>query len=184
MPISLHQLTQQIVRSGLMSAEHIDQLIRGLSPSERPADGEALLQLLIRKELINRFQAAEIASETGRSLVLGNYILLDKLGEGGMGLVFRAWHRRMDRIVALKVLSAESVRIPGLVERFHREAKVVAKLSHPNIVAAFDADEHQNTHFLVMEFVAGRDLSRIMRGPHQMPVSAAIDCMAQAASGF
>ncbi len=69
-----------------------------------------------------------------------------------MGLVYKAIHRRMDRIVAFKVLSSGAVKTQTLVERCHREVKAVAKLSHPNIVTAFDADEHRGTHFRVMEF--------------------------------
>ena len=74
-------------------------------------------------------------------VTLGNYVLLDNLGQGGMGMVLKARHRRMGRVVALKVMSPASVKSPDAVKRFHREAQTAAKLTHPNIVTAFDADE-------------------------------------------
>ena len=75
-----------------------------------------------------------------KSLVMGNYVLLEKIGAGGMGLVYKAAHRRMDRIVAIKILPEQSTRHRSSVVRFEREVKAVSKLLHPNIVTAFDAD--------------------------------------------
>ncbi len=91
---------------------------------------------------------------------LGAYRIVRKLGQGGMGLVFLAEHRRMERLVALKVLPPSATGAPGDVERFQREVKSLAKLAHPNIVAAHDADETRGLHFLVMEYVDGPDWRR------------------------
>ena len=74
-------------------------------------------------------------------MVLRNYIVLEQLGEGGMGTVYKARHRRMKRIVAIKVLSRQMARDESFVQRFQREVEIVAELIHPNIVLAFDADE-------------------------------------------
>ena len=184
MPLTIPELVQRIDASGLMSAESVLDFVSSLPAEQQSLDGDALLQVLLSHERLNRFQAAELLAGSSQPLVLGNYTLIELLGQGGMGLVYKARHRRMDRVVALKVLSSESVKTQTLVERFHREVKAVAKLSHPNIVTAHDADEHRGTHFLVMEFVAGRDLSSVVRNQIRLPLADAVDYVAQAACGL
>jgi WD40 repeat protein len=95
------------------------------------------------------------------------YRVLDLLGKGGMGAVYRAEHRLMGRTVALKVLSGHLTARPEVVERFRAEVRAAAVLSHPNIVQAHDADSAGDVHFLVMEHVCGTDLARLVaeRGP-------------------
>jgi serine/threonine protein kinase len=106
---------------------------------------------LIQTGQLTRFQVQRIAVGKGKSLTLDRYVLKDKIGAGGMGEVYLAEHLRMEREVAVKILPSELVTNQQLVERFHREARAAAKLNHPNIVTAFDATEHEGTHFLVME---------------------------------
>jgi serine/threonine protein kinase len=112
---------------------------------------------------------------------LGQYELLDKLGEGGMGQVFKARHRLMGRVVALKVVHAKCLDRPDALERFGREIRALAQLDHPNIVRAEYADEVDGTHFLVMEYVPGRDLAGLVRERGPMPVGQACDYVRQAA---
>lgn len=114
----------------------------------------------------------------------GEYTLLDKLGEGGMGQVYRARHRRMDRIVALKLLPGRSHRSVAAIERFQREIQVIGQLAHPNIVVAHDAGEAQGRHFLVMEYVRGRDLSALLRQRGPLPIDEAVNYIRQAACGL
>ena len=87
----------------------------------------------------------------------------------------------MARTVALKVLSAELTRKPGAIERFHREVKAAARLTHPRIVTAHDADEFNGTHFLVMELVEGTDLHSVVRKQGPLPVAEAVQYILQAA---
>jgi hypothetical protein len=112
------------------------------------------------------------------------YRILGALGAGGMGVVYKAIHRFMERVVALKVLNPSLTARPGFAERFRREVKAAARLAHPNIVAAYDADEAAGTHFLVMECVAGTTLDQevVRRGP--LPVREACDLVRQAALGL
>ena len=98
-----------------------------------------------------------------KGLVFGEYRVLDKLGEGGMGVVLKAQHQRMDRIVAVKMISAAQMKSPDAVNRFYREVKAAAKLNHPNIVQAYDASEHDGMHYLVMEYVEGKDLAALVK---------------------
>lgn len=118
------------------------------------------------------------------TLRIGNYEILGRLGAGGMGTVFKARHRRMKRIVALKVLSPGLSKNAAFVQRFQREVETIARLGHPNIVMAYDADEADEGHFLVMEFINGRDLAGIVERQGTMSVSEAIDCILQSARGL
>ena len=101
-----------------------------------------------------------------------------------MGQVFKAQHRRTKRVVALKVLPPALCRDTAMIARFQREVEAAAKLSHPNIVNAFDADEDKGRHYLVMEFVDGSDLSSVIRENGPLPISIAIECVVQAARGL
>ena len=114
-------------------------------------------------------------------LVLGDYVILEKVGAGGMGVVFKAEHRRMKRAVALKMLPKEVNEDEIAVRRFEREVEVAAKLSHRNIVAALDAREEQGTHYLIMEYVEGRDLSAIVEQDGTLAVEKALNYVIQAA---
>ena len=95
--------------------------------------------------------------------MIGNYIILDKIGQGGMGMVFKCRHRRLGRVGALKILPPSFARDHQAVMRFRREVEAAGRLKHPNVVAAVDADEDRGVHFLVMEYVEGRDLDRVVR---------------------
>ena len=121
-------------------------------PAEKRDDLRELLRELVRAELVTRFQAKRIVQGAAEELVLGNYLMCDKIGQGGMGVVYKARHRWMERIVALKVLN-EKTGDDYALRRFQREVQAAAKLIHPNIVTAFDADESQGRMYLVMEYL-------------------------------
>ena len=110
--------------------------------------------------------------------------LLEELGGGGMGRVFKAVHRKMNRTVAVKLLPESLVQSPESVERFQREVQALARLSHPNIVAVHDAGTADGTHFYVMDLVDGEDLARLVKEHGPMPVEQALDCILQAARGL
>ena len=115
---------------------------------------------------------------------LGEYLIVGKIGAGGMGRVYKAEHQRMRRIVALKVLSSQAMKSPDAVRRFNREVQAAARLSHPNIVTAYDAGEQQGIHYLVMEFVDGRDLASLVAEHGPLEAEAALECILQAAQGL
>jgi serine/threonine protein kinase/pectin methylesterase-like acyl-CoA thioesterase len=131
-----------------------------------------------------RQQLEEPAADRPLLGELGQYKLLEKLGEGGMGAVYKAVHTRLKRVVALKVLPKERLQDAQAVARFQREMWAVGTLQHPNIVAAHDAGEIDGMHYLVMELVEGIDLGRLVseRGP--LPVNAACELIRQAALGL
>jgi hypothetical protein len=112
------------------------------------------------------------------------YRVLEVLGAGGMGVVYKAVHRLMDRVVALKVIHRHLTDRPAFVERFRREVRAAARLAHPNIVTAHDADQAGDTHFLVMEYVAGTSLDREVQRRGPLPVPEACALVRQAALGL
>lgn len=112
------------------------------------------------------------------------YRLLDQLGEGGMGVVFRAEHKVMGRVVALKVMAQHLTEKPSAVARFRLEVKAAAKLNHPNIVTAYDAGEAGGLHFLVMEYVEGVSLDKLVAKKGPLPIPQACQFIRQAAQGL
>ena len=184
MPLTRDEFLQQINTSGLMGAEVVASFLASFPEDKQPADGEAFARELVKQKKLTKFQAEQIYAGKGKTLVLGNYVILDKLGQGGMGVVLKAEHKRMKRLVALKVMSPAAVKTPDALKRFHREVEAAAKLRHPNIVAADDADEAKGTHFLVMEYVEGSDLSVLVKRQGPLSVEKAVACIAQAARGL
>ena len=184
MAISLGQFIENLTRSGLVSADEISAFQKSLPPDKRPSDPQGLARELIEAGMLTRYQAAAVYHGKIKGLVLGDYTVLDQIGAGGMGQVLKARHRRMNRAVALKMLPTKAMKSPELVKRFRREVQAAARLLHPNIVAAFDAGEHDGIHFLVMEHVEGKDLAVVLveRGP--LPVEQAVECIIQAARGL
>jgi serine/threonine protein kinase len=115
---------------------------------------------------------------------LRDYVLADKLGEGGMGAVYKAFHTRLDRVVAVKVLPEDRLREPAAVSRFEREMKAVGRVDHPNIVRATDAGEADGVHFLVMEYVEGTNLDALVKQSGPLPIPRACEIVRQAALGL
>lgn len=184
MALTLDQFIRLLPGSGLITEAEVQAFIEALPPEQRPQDAQQIARLLVRAKKLTAYQAQEIYKGVGKNLVLGNYVILDKLGQGGMGVVLKAEHKRMKRLVALKVLSPAFTKTPEALRRFQREVEAAAKLRHPNIVAADDADEAGGVHFLVMEYVEGSDLSALVKKSGPLPVEKALHCILQAARGL
>jgi serine/threonine protein kinase len=184
MALTTDQFRDQLIASELLSPEDVSSALTSLSSEKQPKDGEQLARELVRQKKLTKYQAEQIYSGRGKTLVLGNYVVLDKLGQGGMGVVLKAEHKRLKRLVALKVMSASVVKTPDALKRFHREVEAAAKLRHNNVVATDDADEAKGTHFLVMEYVEGSDLSALVKKKGPLSVSQSVQCILQAARGL
>lgn len=114
---------------------------------------------------------------------VGPYQIIEQLGQGGMATVFKAYHANLDRYIAIKVLHAAFKQDANFSKRFEREAKVVAKLDHPNIVPVYDFAEHEGSSYLVMRYVEGQTLKAVMsRGP--LDVHRAADIIADVADAL
>src|SRR5262245_29402575 len=137
--ISRKDFLQNLSDSGLFSPAEITAILHAL-PGPPAENGVMLAEQLVAAEILTPFQAAAVRERDFARLVIGNYQVLDRLGAGGMGTVYKARHRRMKRVVAIKVLAADVAQSEAWVQRFQREVEAVARLQHPNIVMAFDAD--------------------------------------------
>ncbi|QDT24390.1 protein kinase domain-containing protein [Gimesia chilikensis] len=182
MSLSLEQFVSQLEESGVISAVDIAVFQKSQSPAAESA--EDLGKLLVKHKKVTKLQAQFVYQGKGKQLLLGNYLILDKIGAGGMGDVYLAEHRRMERRVALKTLPAAMTKDTQSIQRFHREVKAAAKLTHPNIVTAHDADEANGVHYFVMEYVEGIDLSAVVKKQGVLKVDVAVDYILQAAKGL
>ncbi len=124
--------------------------------------GTDFMKCLTRKKYLTRWQAGQLMKGL-TSFIMGKYRLIDLLGAGGMGRVFRAEHIAMNRPVALKIISKELVSDPVAQKRFLDEARAIAALNHPNIVHAYNIDKEGSRYYIVMEFVKGKDLEKVVR---------------------
>jgi serine/threonine protein kinase len=164
-------------RHDIVPTAELEELAR------RAADEAALARELVASGKLTSFQVRRLREGKGADLVVGPYRLLDRLGAGGMGEVFRARHRLLDRIDALKLVRADLLGSGSAVARFRQEITAAAKLRHPNIVFTYSADQTPRGLWLAMEFCDGRDLGRVVTdGP--LPIARACDCAVQAATGL
>jgi serine/threonine protein kinase len=134
--------------------------------------------------LLTQWQCNKLLEGRHKGFLLGKYKLLDHLGTGGMSAVYLAEHIHMHRRVAIKVLPTQRVHDSSYLGRFYREARAAASLDHPNIVRAYDVDNQGDTHYLVMEFVQGQDLQKLVKSQGVLPFELAADYFRQAADGL
>jgi len=152
--------------------------------AERTKDDRQIARQLIDRDLLTSYQANKILTGDAQSLSIGPYVILERLGEGGMGRVYKARHQRLHKIVALKVIRSERLDNPVAIRRFYREIESVSKLSHQNIVWAFDADQAGENHFFAMQYVPGRDMARMVKQGGPLDVQQAAEFFRQAALGL
>jgi serine/threonine protein kinase len=179
-PGNVRAFVECVATSGLLNETEIESL-RKLGSLRGASEPREFAREVVRAGTLTGYQAAQLLSGRTHGFILGNYVIQDVLGGGGMGHVFRAIHRRMKRVVAIKILPRESMRKRDAVSRFEREVEAAARLTHPNIVAAYDADEAKGVHFLVMEYVDGADLHRTVKDHGPLSVADAVSMMRQAA---
>jgi serine/threonine protein kinase len=182
MRLSQEDFLRNLMDSTLLSPEEIAPTLESLRQST--LDWDTLAERLITAGKLTRFQADAVRERRFEELIIGNYHVLDRLGAGAMGTVYKARHRRMKRVVAIKVLSRSVAQSEKFVQRFQREVEAAARLSHPNIVMAYDADEAEIGHYLVMEFVNGRDLASEVETRGPLPIGEAVDCIVQTGRGL
>jgi RND family efflux transporter MFP subunit len=178
----------QATITGLEDAE--DTLIRRLRmpPGSEACLAEPQFQAAVAEALavppqglMSREESGDGQPASAMPQTLGEYQVLEELGHGGMGRVYKARHTKLDRVVAVKVLPRGRLADPQAITRFEREMRAIGQLAHPNIVQAYDAREIDGTPLLIMEFVDGLDLAEIVRRSGPLPLAEACELVRQTA---
>jgi len=118
------------------------------------------------------------------TLLNGRYRLVAQQGSGGMAVIYKAIDQELGRTVAIKILRPSLTSDPDFLKRFKNEARNVANLNHPNIVTVYDVGSDDNTHYIVMEFIDGSDLKKLIRKDTKLPVDVAVDLGIQICAGI
>lgn len=182
MPLATADDLLQALRSLPLLAEGRLREVEGMAA--RFASAQELARQLVQRGWLTAFQANRLLQGKAGELVLGPYVLLDRIGEGGLGQVFRARHRGLDRVQAIKLLAPHLRDRADVRARFQREARALGALAHPNVVAVHDAGEVGELLFVAMEHVAGENLHALVRRRGPLPVGEACECVHQAALGL
>ena len=177
---------ETLQKSGLFTAqEYQDLMYLVRSAGLHPADNKGVATWCVHQGYLTKFQAKELLAGKWRNFILNNkYKVLEPLGAGGMGAVFRCQHISLRKEVALKVLPTELTQNPAALQRFLREAQALAALDHPNIVQAHDVDEHRGQYILVMSCVDGWTLLDLVRQNGPLASGLAAEYIVQACRGL
>src|SRR3982751_4378037 len=151
---------QTAIQSGLVDVEALMTCWEALPPEKRVPEqiDRRLARKAVQAGLLTLWQAQQLLLGRASGFKIDKYLLLELLGQGGMGRVYLALDTRLNRRVALKVLSAERVNNPRAIRRFQREARVGAQLQHENLVRIYDEGEAHGRCFIVMEYIEGKNL--------------------------
>jgi serine/threonine protein kinase len=182
--VGLEEFGRGLLDCGFLDADGLRAILAEAAPDGSRPDVEGLARTLVRLGKLTRYQAAALFQGKGKALLIGPYVVLTKLGSGGMGMVFKARLRQGGPEVALKLLPPSASKNGQSVLRFRREAAILERLDHPNIVSSHDLGSYGGIYYLVMDYVEGSDLDRVVRSGGPMKVARAVDCIIQAARGL
>jgi serine/threonine protein kinase len=174
-------LVEAILRHHLLASRQLRDIDRIAREFETAGQ---LLQELERRDWLTAYQAHYLRSGQAERLVVGSYVLLEPLDSGGMGQVFRARHRLLERAAALKRIHPDHQANPRVAGRFLREVRAVAALAHPNVVTVYDFYEEGDEFYLAMELIPGADLHSYVDRHGPLPVALACDYARQACLGL
>ncbi len=180
--LKVEQFVDLVKRSGLVDDERLNQALSGVDQSVK--DSGIVASSLTKAGLLTEWQSEKLLQGRHKGFWLGKYKLLSHIGTGGMGSVYLAEHQVMRHRVAIKLLPNHLAAQTSYLERFHQEARAAAALVHPNIIRAFDVDQHEAFHYLVMEFVDGADLQAVVSRSGPLPFETAARYTRQAARGL
>ena len=182
-PTTVDDFLQFARKSGQLDGNRLDDYL-GSSAEELPASPRKLAVRLIRAGVMTTFQAEQFLQGKHKGFRLGSYRILDRLGTGGAGLVYLAKHEVLQKRFAIKVLPQACAQDPGVLERFRREARAAAALDHPNVVQVYDFREEDGLSYLVMEYIEGPTLQRLLHRRERLDVATACEYARQAATGL
>lgn len=177
---SMDALLRKLRALGLLTLDQAERFTASLDHDTQPRE---LAARLVEAGLLTAFQAEQVLAGEGRQLRVGPYVLLERLGAGGMGHVYKAEHRLLKRVVALKIAPrgrSES----EVLARFRREVEAAGRLQHPGIVAAYDAGASRGRLYLAMEYVEGLDLERVVGQSGPLSLELACEVVRQTAEAL
>lgn len=177
---------QASLQSRLIDVAELTACWKALPPEKQVADqlDRRLARQAVQAGLLTLWQAQQLLAGRSTGFKIDRYVLLDMIGQGGMGRVYLAKDSRLNRRVALKILSPERVNNPRAIARFQREARVGAQLQHENLVRIYDEGESDGKCYLVMEFIAGKTIGSMIAENGPLPPSTAARLTRQIAMGL
>jgi eukaryotic-like serine/threonine-protein kinase len=179
-PTTVDEFLDLVRKSGVADEKRLDAYL-ATARADLPPEATKVAGLLVHHGILTNFQAENILAGKWRRFSIGKYKVLERLGSGGFAQVYLCEHKLMRRRVAVKVLPVAKTKDSSALERFYREARAVAALDHPNIVHAYDIDQDNDLHFLVMEYVDGANLQEIVQRSGPLSVVRAANYIWQAA---
>jgi serine/threonine-protein kinase len=178
---------QAALQSGLMNAQGLSACWNAIAPAKREARehlDRRLARQAVQSQSLTLWQAQQLLAGRTSGFRVDRYILLELIGQGGMGRVYLARDTRLNRRVALKILSPERVNNPRAIARFRREARVGAQLQHENLVRIYDFGESNGRYYLVMEYIEGKTIGTLLSEQGPMPSATAVRLVRQVALGL
>ncbi len=178
MAVDFKTFLQRLFDSGILTEQNFNALEQKKIHHQNV---ESFIKDLIESKLLTKFQAEQIIAGKGESLAFGKYIIQEKLGAGGMGQVYKAYHPEAAKLVAIKVILPQGKFDTESVKRFEREVKASEKLVHPNIIAVLDSGSSKGQLFMVMELIEGKDLFELINEKGKLAIKEAVAYIIQAA---
>ena len=178
MAVDFKTFLQRLFDSGILTEQNFNALEQKKIHHQNV---ESFIKDLIESKLLTKFQAEQIIAGKGESLAFGKYIIQEKLGAGGMGQVYKAYHPEAAKLVAIKVILTQGKLDAESVKRFEREVKASEKLVHPNIIAVLDSGSSKGILFMVMELIEGKDLFELINEKGKLAIKEAVAYIIQAA---
>ena len=180
-PATSADFLEVVRKSGQIDEVLLENYLQQPRSEPLPQQPRRLARQMVLDGLLTRFQAEQFLLGKHRGFSLAGYRILERLGAGGMAVVYVAEHELMRRLVAIKVVPSTGPERQAAIQRFCREARAAAVLSHPNIVRVYDFRQEGNSYFLVMEYVDGPDLEQLLAKHGPLPIPLACDYMLQTA---
>ncbi|MBY0325569.1 MAG: SUMF1/EgtB/PvdO family nonheme iron enzyme [Gemmataceae bacterium] len=178
MAVDFKTFLQRLFDSGILTEQNFNALEQKKIHHQNV---ESFIKDLIESKLLTKFQAEQIIAGKGESLAFGKYIIQEKLGAGGMGQVYKAYHPEAAKLVAIKVILTQGKFDTESIKRFEREVKASEKLVHPNIIAVLDSGSSKGSLFMVMELIEGKDLFELINEKGKLAIKEAVAYIIQAA---
>jgi len=178
---------QSTLLSGLMDVQGLTACWEAIAPAKREAAehiDRRLARQAVQSKALTLWQAQQLLAGRTSGFKVDRYVLLDLIGQGGMGRVYLARDARLNRRVALKILSPERINNPRAIARFQREARVGAQLQHENLVRIYDFGESNGRYYLVMEYIEGKTIGTLISEQGRMSTPSTVRLVRQVALGL